>query len=916
MSGILNTHLLSSISSTSPLSADGTARLIANVFLTGLVTGIYTPGLHSLLVSAVSWCTVAIVLFMVQKQSMRDGEAQGAAVDRKTKRKVTALIACILLSGVCERVVGPDWEVKTKAAWWNKAGLPLVTRFLRNYLLGEPGILEGSARGSKRLLALISTVAFLTLAPRAIPDSNMALGLANIAFQSMTYVLLEDIALGSGRDNKNIPGVPAPDVRSLANGGYLRTAVGATVGLVLLAAYFEKPLDDYALKANPGYSLIKILAMGTLGGFRWLCLPLLVSRLSSPSGSLVDLAVTLIASQWALSTSPFQFLGTVGTLILISFHFVAPPGGRDGRLSQVLGPTRVTIASLFIFLIITSVMVSTMPAQPSKVAFTESSPPPQPISTAPPSHVHPIKHLMDKGAKDFEDMKQRQSTSLNDAVKNYWKRYKMPPPPNFDKWYEFAVAHDSALIDEYDMIYHQIRPFWGMPAKMVRDRAREALGFKQAFMTLSIRKGKVIDVHDAEDWQRHATVGMLASFKKWIPDMDLAFNLHDEPRVVTPAEDMAIFLARFRNIDWLESPKNKFTGFPKSEKGKVEATDDTRFNEFAHQPIWGNSKLSCPPGTPARDPLEKTPDAVDQYAMSPIGFIFNRTAFTDVCLQPSVRYRHGFFQRPNAYHVAHALFPIFSQSSVSCYNDIIYPSPWYWAGKVTYQEKRDKPWEEKRDLLYWRGSTTGGFSRLSGWKHQHRQRVVRHLNAGKSTSYTLESSGSGESTKWKLKTTRRSELKELIDVNFSHIGQCDDADCEEQKTFFKPGERVEQQDAWNYKYLLDMDGNAFSGRFYAFLQSHSAVFKMALFREWHEEWLVPWVHYVPLTLDMGESVEVLRYFTREKEGAEAIRKIAEQGRYWARKVLRKEDFEVWFFRLLLEYGRVIDDNREIIGFDV
>ncbi|KAK6354938.1 hypothetical protein TWF696_004066 [Orbilia brochopaga] len=123
---ILNTHLLSSISSSSSSSysdsssASSHVKLIVNVFVTTLVTAIYTPELHSLLVSAVSWCTVAVVLFMVQKQTVRDGDAQ-TSLDRKTKRKVTALIGCVLLSGVCERVVGPG--LAGKAAWWNKVYL-------------------------------------------------------------------------------------------------------------------------------------------------------------------------------------------------------------------------------------------------------------------------------------------------------------------------------------------------------------------------------------------------------------------------------------------------------------------------------------------------------------------------------------------------------------------------------------------------------------------------------------------------------------------------------------------------------------------------------------------------------------------------------------------------------------------------
>ena len=33
------------------------------------------------------------------------------------------------------------------------------------------------------------------------------------------------------------------------------------------------------------------------------------------------------------------------------------------------------------------------------------------------------------------------------------------------------------------------------------------------------------------------------------------------------------------------------------------------------------------------------------------------------------------------------------------------------------------------DAILWRGSTTGGFSRNGGWRHQHRQLMVKKLNA-------------------------------------------------------------------------------------------------------------------------------------------------------------------------------------------
>ena len=52
-----------------------------------------------------------------------------------------------------------------------------------------------------------------------------------------------------------------------------------------------------------------------------------------------------------------------------------------------------------------------------------------------------------------------------------------------------------------------------------------------------------------------------------------------------------------------------------------------------------------------------------------------------------------------------------------------------------------------------------------------------------------------------------------------------------------------------------------------------------------------------------------------KGNVEAGEKIAEAGREWAGRVLRKEDMEIYMFRLLLEWGRLTDDRRDEIGFE-
>jgi hypothetical protein len=147
----------------------------------------------------------------------------------------------------------------------------------------------------------------------------------------------------------------------------------------------------------------------------------------------------------------------------------------------------------------------------------------------------------------------------------------------------------------------------------------------------------------------------------------------------------------------------------------------------------------------------------------------------------------------------------------------------------------------------------------------------------------------------------RTNYNAIFDIFFSGVGQCDEGDCKAQKAFFDIKSTAKQQDAWKYKYLLDVDGNAFSGRFYAFLKSRSLVYKLAVFQEWHREWLKPWVHYIPLSLKGDEWVEAVRYFAGEATGKKEAERIALQGREWADKVLRNDDLEVWFFRLMLEY---------------
>ncbi|KAJ2975514.1 hypothetical protein NQ176_g5475 [Zarea fungicola] len=345
--------------------------------------------------------------------------------------------------------------------------------------------------------------------------------------------------------------------------------------------------------------------------------------------------------------------------------------------------------------------------------------------------THPIQHLTQNAQQQFDKTLSKQSATLEAAVTEYRRRYGLPPPPHFDKWFEFSRKNKVQLIDEFDSIYDLITPFWGLKPATIRSRAKEALGYDNALLGIAVRDHAVAFTAGGPEWQRNATVGMLENIVPYLPDMDLAFNLHDEPRVVLPYDDLTRLVDKARHktmpaASAHQSPVNDFTATSPelSEKQRFDENKLTRFNNINREATWTNSRMSCSPDSPARMLEDDEPvDNVASYTLSEAGLVDNVTAMSDICQSPSLSRMYGFFDRPNMFKVTHDLFPIFSQSKISSYADLIYPSPWYWYGKVEYNETLDMPWANKKSKLFWRGSTTGGFSRNGGWRRQHRQHV-------------------------------------------------------------------------------------------------------------------------------------------------------------------------------------------------
>ena len=106
-------------------------------------------------------------------------------------------------------------------------------------------------------------------------------------------------------------------------------------------------------------------------------------------------------------------------------------------------------------------------------------------------------------------------------------------------------------------------------------------------------------------------------------------------------------------------------------------------------------------------------------------------------------------------------------------------------------------------------------------------------------------------------------------------------------------------EAFKHKYILVIDGNAAATRLPPFLCSSSLVFLVQGMAEWYYDRIKPWVHYIPVALDLSDLEERVQWALDNDGEAQAI--VRRANRVMSREV-RQEDLDCYWFRFLLEYG--------------
>ncbi len=570
---------------------------------------------------------------------------------------------------------------------------------------------------------------------------------------------------------------------------------------------------------------------------------------------------------------------------------------------------------------------------------------------------HPINVLMYNARVDGDRwlIHASSSISLETAVAEYHSRYRgRDPPPNFDKWYEFAKERGCLIMDNYDQIDTDLLPFWAIPPATIRQRSPLQLPSNDVF-AIRIRDGHVeVSPFSSTDekWRPDDTVKIIEQFAQWLPDMYIAINLRDVPRVAVPWKQIVDLKQRASTVGGTlkEGKDHVFTSKaePNSNWPSVEndyATSDTH-KEFLRQiqrssgiPLFPSvfqrrEAPTCPPGSlTGRNRAWQLQGfcASCAYPHSLGQFLGNWTLAGDLCHQPDMASLDGFLlspgMTPEVGFSPNELVPMFSRSKASGYNDILFPGPWDYIN-VQDPIPNEKLFSELSNTLLWRGEPQYE-SGPRAWRGNTPQRLAHLVNNVDSTKLIPMLLPANEPDKFVYENVRASELSGLLDLDVAIIEckTCKTKDYFDQEREIGAKPPMEERDMLQYRYLFIPGGPGESSRLINHLRSNSVPFRSSIFRYWYDDRLTPWLHYVPIDGRLQGVHSTLAYFAglkgkingRDIDMSQKISEanfIADQGRKWAEKVLRREDAEAYLFRLLLEYGRVVDDRRHEIGFQL
>lgn len=267
------------------------------------------------------------------------------------------------------------------------------------------------------------------------------------------------------------------------------------------------------------------------------------------------------------------------------------------------------------------------------------------------------------------------------------------------------------------------------------------------------------------------------------------------------------------------------------------------------------------------------------------------------------------------------MVPEFSYCTTTLHHNIRIPVPYSWVPDILPRDD-DPEFDEKSDeRLLWRGRNTGIFhGTTTRWRTSHRNFMVQYVNDIDGTVDVLMPSVRQDERVGAPRTLRKKSVNPtFFDVAFTMKPiSCSEHVCPQLEELYTWQPYMRQAQAGDYRYVLDVDGNGWSGRFKRLITSNSLIFKSTIYPEWYMDRIQPWLHYVPVQVDLSDLYDSFIFFRGDGNGEgsheDIGKKIALAGREWSLKFWRKEDLTAYFFRLILEYVRLMSEDRTAMSY--
>ncbi|WVQ71619.1 hypothetical protein IAR50_001159 [Cryptococcus sp. DSM 104548] len=547
---------------------------------------------------------------------------------------------------------------------------------------------------------------------------------------------------------------------------------------------------------------------------------------------------------------------------------------------------------------------------------------------------HPIALLIEQAAQKAKAMEAKIASikSVGDAARDYIQAFGMKPPRGFERWYAYTqsvpLPHIPALPSLIPLVHTPFDSFLSHPAFLLRDRITDLRTQDKSIFTLTL-------VPDGEGDEGTAC----ESDEEWQPE---DWEVRGQGRVVVRGE-MAWSWRCNNTLSFLLPvlpllPPDIFTLTPPLEIAF--STDDGPrgmvHNNFREKSealakagrVWPDAQLqqaeqamrwtygwswSCPDDTPLKSMgsdmvLNDIEDDLEASRNGGKTFVADPMSYMDYCRNPHLMGLHHILLGEE-HRAAVQLQPAITTCRTLWNSDILGVPLDGVRETVPYISWDDKP----NHKVFWRGTATGSFhSQRDPWRSSQRERL--HF-------FSTNTTGSIDLLLPNLESRpvpRKEAVEAWLDVGLSGGPvQCNEEDgsCADMAREIEFKGRVKKEDGAKYRYVVDVDGNGWSSRFRRLLQGNNVVLKSTVYPEWFDTMLIPWYHYVPVKMDYSDFFDIISYFEGSPSGDiygndDQAKLIAQHALDFVAEKWREEDMRSFGFLLVLEWWRMLADDRE------